>query len=270
MFLVILMIVYVDLVILLNFAFDFLLLMVVKITLKRNIKLIRVILGSLVGALSILFLFIKINSLTLFLFKIGISILMLLIAFGYKNRKYFISNFLYLYMTSIVLGGFLYFLNTTFSYKSEGLVFFHKGLGINAIFLIIFSPIILYIYIRQARSLKNNFSEYYETRIIFLNGRSIKLAGMVDTGNKLLCPYSNKPIILIEKKKLKGVASIRDPILVPYQALNTKSILRCIKVKEIVIDNKRANNLLVGLSENSFNMNGVDCILNTKIMEDLK
>ena len=69
----------------------------------------------------------------------------------------------------MILGGFLYFLNVQFSYKQEGLVFYHDGLSINFIFLLIFSPLILYIYIRQGLTLKNNFSNYYKVNLYFNN-----------------------------------------------------------------------------------------------------
>ena len=71
--------VYVDLVLFLNIAMDFLLLLSVSITLKRNVKFYRIILGSLVGGISIVFLFISLNNIALFLFKMIISILMILL-----------------------------------------------------------------------------------------------------------------------------------------------------------------------------------------------
>ena len=58
---------------------------------------------------------------------------MLLVTFGIKDRSYFIKNFLYLYIISIILGGFLYYLNLEFSYKNVGIVFFHNGYSINFI-----------------------------------------------------------------------------------------------------------------------------------------
>ena len=107
--------IYVDLVLLLNFAFDFILLLSVSILLRRMISINRLLLGAFIGSLSILLLFININSFTLFILKMFISVIMILVAFGYKSRKYFIKNIGFLYMSSIVLGGFLYFLNIQFS-----------------------------------------------------------------------------------------------------------------------------------------------------------
>ena len=150
----------------LNFCFDFILLLSVSILLRRNVSIYKIILGAFFGGLSILFLFFKINNLTLFLLKIVISIVMTLISFGYKSFKYTLRNLLYLYMASIVLGGFLYLLNNEFSLKNNGIVFINNGLSINFVFLIIFSPIIIYLYIKQGLWLKNNYSNYYKIVII--------------------------------------------------------------------------------------------------------
>ncbi|MDD6756542.1 MAG: sigma-E processing peptidase SpoIIGA, partial [bacterium] len=153
--------VYLDLIMILNFAIDFILLLSVSLMLKRNVSIYRIMLGSFIGGISILFLFFNMNSILLFLFKLIISIFMILITFGYKTIKYTLINLLYLYMSSIILGGFLYLLNLEFSYKNIGIIFFNNGLSINFIFLLIVSPIILYIYIKQTKSLKYNYSNYY-------------------------------------------------------------------------------------------------------------
>ena len=129
------MTIYLDLVMILNFAIDFILLLTVSIILKRNVKLTRIMLGAFIGGLSILFLFFNINSFLLFIFKILISILMILTTFGYKTIKYTLVNILYLYMSSIILGGFLYLLNLEFSYKHIGMIFFNNIFSCNFIYL---------------------------------------------------------------------------------------------------------------------------------------
>ena len=84
--------IYVDLIIFLNFMFDFILLLVTNIILKRGTSLKRIILGALVGSLTIVVLFIPFTTSTLFLLKVLLSILSILITFGYKDLKYFLIN----------------------------------------------------------------------------------------------------------------------------------------------------------------------------------
>ena len=49
------MTIYIDIVIILNFIFDMMLLLVVNITLKRGVGIRRIILSSLVGEISIIY-----------------------------------------------------------------------------------------------------------------------------------------------------------------------------------------------------------------------
>ena len=95
--------------ILLNFLVDLLLLFSVAIVLRRQTNLRRLLLGALVGGITILSMFVEMNSVVLFLVKIVISVLMCLIAFGYRNIKYTLNNLFYLYTSSILL--FIFNLN---------------------------------------------------------------------------------------------------------------------------------------------------------------
>lgn len=248
--------IYIDVVLFINFSFDLLILLTTSIVLKRNAKFYKLMLGAFVGSLSILFLFIKITSFQLFLLKILISILMLLIGFGYKNMKYFLKNMLFLYTVSIILGGFLYFLSITFSYKNTGLVFYFKGLSINYIFLLISSPIILYIYIKESKMFKRIHNNIYKVKLEVEN-KIYELNGFMDTGNNLVEPYFYKPIILINKK----IKSNKN-IIVPCSVVLGSGSLNCVKGK--LIYKNRTYDVYVGTCF-KINIDGVDCLLNNKL-----
>ena len=253
--------IYLDLVFVLNFCFDFILLLSVSIILKRNISFKRILLGALIGGISIFSLFLRISSFVLFIFKCLISIIMVLTTFSYKNIKYTVKNISYLYMNSLILGGFLYFLNTQFSYKHEGLVFYYKGLSINFIFLIIFSPIIIYIYIRQVKEIKNNYNLYHKVNIYYQN-KVYKVTGYLDTGNKLVDPLTKKPVVILNEKVIKSIGKYR---YIPYQTINGEGLIRCINTN-IEIDKHLKKNILVGLVE-KIKMEGIDCILNQSVIK---
>ena len=261
--------IYLDLILILNFIFDFLLLLSVSIILRRNVKINRIMLGAFFGGISIFTLFMKLNSLQLFLIKVVISIFMILISFGYKNIRYTLKNIIFLYLASIILGGFLYFLNIQFSYKNNGLVFYHNGLSINFIFLIIFSPIILYIYIKESKKLRTNYSNYYKVNLYITDNTIIKLNAYLDTGNKLTDPYKKRPIILIDKKELLFDINEFKMVLVPYETVGNQGLLRCIKAKKINIEGVgEKKNFLVGIMEDKIKIDGVNCIINTKLLEE--
>ena len=256
--------IYLDLLMILNFIIDFLLLLCVSIILRRNVKIIRIIIGAFFGGLSILFLFFNINGLTLFLLKIVISIVMTIISFNYINIKYTLTNLFYLYITSIVLGGFLYLLNIEFSYKKVGIIFINNGLSINFLFLLLFSPIILHFYIKQVKKLKYNYSNYYNIEIVNKN-KKYKYTAYMDSGNVLVDSLTKKSVVLIDKRKL--LFDIKEFRIIPYMGVNGNNMIQVIKIDKLLFNNKEYNNILLGLMD-SISLDGVDVILNRKLLEE--
>lgn len=266
--LVINMTVYLDLVILLNFGFDLLLLFAVAIVLRRSSTLMRLVLGALVGSITIISMFVEFSSIGLFLVKILISVIMCIITFGFRDLKYTLNNLFYLYTSSILLGGFLYLLNLEFSYKNEGLLFYYNGLSINVIILIILSPIIIYAYIKQGKNLRNNYSNYYNIDIYLKNDEVINATAFLDTGNKLEDPYKKRPIILLNNNKIKIDYELHKLLLVPYESLNNHGLLKCIIPDKVFIEGVGfRDNFLIGISNEEIKIDGVDCILNPRLME---
>jgi len=239
--------IYIDLIFLLNIVLDSILLMTLSIILERNVKLKRIIFGSLIGGLSTLVLFININSLELLILKLIIGILMCIITFGFVNLKYTLNNVFYLYIISFIIGG--------------GLTLVKDYGYYNYLILIIGFIIICYLYIKQQKNYQNNYSNYFKVDI-YIKGINYKLNGYLDTGNKLYDQYKKRPVILISKK-IKY--DINDIIYVPYVSLNNESIVKCLKVDKIIINNKVFNNYLIGLSDKKFHIDGINCILHSKM-----
>ncbi len=261
------MTVYIDIVLLLNLFFDFTMLFTVNYLLKRRIKLYRILLGSIIGSLSILFLFIKISSFELFVYKVIISILMIITTFDYKNIKYTIKNIIYLYLVSIFLGGFLYLINNQFSSKGEGIVFIYGGLSINIVLIMIITPLIIYFYIKQNKDVTTNYSNYYKIDI-YIGNKILKVTSFLDTGNKLVDPYTLKPVILINNKD--PVFDKLKPILIPFNTISEEGMIRGYKVDKIYIDGVGyKKKVIVGIINNKINIDGVDSIIGTKILEGI-
>ena len=57
---------------------------------------------------------------------------------------------------------------------------------------------------------------------------------------------------------------------VPFNSLNNHNLLPCIKPKEVKINEKKYFNYLVGITDKKFNMNGVECILHSKLLEEIE
>lgn len=247
------MTIYIDLVILLNYFFDSLILLTVNTTLKRNISLKKILFVSLLGELSLLG-FLLSNKYLLILLKLEISLILNILTFKYKDIFYTITNVLYFYMVSIILGGFIYYL------KLNNLSYF---------FILLLVPLILYLYIKQNLNMKTTINKTYPLTIYFPNKRKLSLTGFIDTGNKLRDPVTKKWVVLVNKKLLQGVIRIRTPIYVPYHSLNNKGLVECIKPEKLVIEGKEYTNFLIGLMDSKVMINSSDCILNLEILEEL-
>ena len=251
--------IYLDIVFLLNFIIDFLILYGVKVVLKEKVKLIRILLGSLVGSLTLIMLFVKINSFILILGKFIISLLIILVSFGKKN---FFKNLAYFYLISIILGGSFYLLDIT--YEEGNLLVFKNNYLINFIILIFGSILIIFLFVRENIKYKEIFSNKYIVKI-YLFKKMYELEGFIDTGNRLTDPYKKRAIILVNLK-LKNKANY---IYVPYKALNTSGVIPCLKPDKVIIDDKEFNNCLIGFSKDKFKLDGLSCILPNKFKEDL-
>lgn len=259
--------IYIDLIIFLNFMFDFILLLVTNIILKRNASLRRITLGSLVGGFTLLVLFIPLTTSTLFLLKIVLSILIVLTTFGYKDLKYFLTNLFYFYLVSIILGGFMYYLNIEFSYKNIGMIFYHKGLSINYIFIMLFSPFILLIYKKQMKLIKEINSLYYNVEV-YINNKPIYLKGFMDTGNTLIDPITKRKVIITNSREFINIVKSNMYYLVPYETVNSTNLIKCYKVDKIYIKELGIRkDILVGITKEKLKYNGINCILNYNLME---
>lgn len=256
-------IVYVDLVLLLNIAMDFLLLLSVSITLKRNVKFYRIILGSIVGGMSVIFLFIKLNNFDLFLLKNIVSILMVLTTFSFKNIKYFFNNLLYLYLSSIILGGGIYLLDIQVNYKNQGLLFINSEFSLSFIVLLIISPLIIYGYIKSMKKMRQDYSNFYKVDVIYKN-KKYKFNAVLDTGNRLYDPYKRRPIVIASTNKIK--IDYENSILVPYNTASGNSILKCVVVDKLIIDGKEKKRVLLGIINKQFNIEGVDMLLHNDLI----
>ena len=241
------MIIYIDLIFLLNIFLDFILLMSVSVILTRNTKVKRIILGSIVGGLSIILLFINVTNIVNLIFKIILGLLMVLVTFGYKDIKYTFNNLFYLYTLSFSVGGVMYLLMDNGYY--------------NYIILIIGFIIVLFLYIKQIKTYQDNYVNYYKTKII-IKDKEYLLTGYLDTGNKLYDTYKHRPVVIVNKK-IKY--NIEDIIYVPFSSVNNDGMLKCIKVDKIIINNHVFKNYLVALSDKKINIDGINCILHSKM-----
>lgn len=234
--------IYYEEVIALNFLLDFMILYGTKRILKRNSKLYRIIMGSIIGSFTTFLLFIKVSNLLLLIIKLITSVILIIISFGFKN---IFKNIIYFYLISIIIGGSSYLLDIN-----------------NKFFLVISSFIVISILIKEFVSYKEIYSNKYLVTII-INNKKYRLEGFIDTGNRLIDPISKKSVVLVNI----NIISNRF-IYVPYKALNTTGIIKCIKPDKLIINNREIGDCLIGISEDKFSLEE-NCILPNRLKEIL-
>ena len=187
--------IYIDLCLIINFFFDFLLLYGTSKILKRVLSLKRLVLGSLTGTITMFFLFLNLSSIKLLLLKIIVSVLIIIVTFGTKN---IIQNITYFYLLSIILGGSLYLLDITVTYHNEGFLFVKNRYTLNIILIMLLAPIIIGKYIKEHITYKTKITNKYKIEI-HINENKYVLEAILDTGNNLTDPYKKRPVILIDE-----------------------------------------------------------------------
>ena len=239
--------IYIDEIIILNVLIDYYILYICSSILRINVRKIRLFLSSLFGLLYLISYFINMNNYFLLFFKLIIGIFMILIAFGYNDFKTFIKNIIYFYIINFFLGGILYY------FKTENLIKYK--------YILFFIPIILNIYKYFSYNLKNILTYKYKVTVYLNNGKVIYLNGLMDSGNSLIEPYSNRKVIIINKK-------IKESFyLVPYKTIDNESLIKCFNPKKVYIDGLgERDDISIGIVNRKFI--GFNCLLNIRLMEE--
>lgn len=207
------MTIYLDVIWLLNFFIDLLLIWITALALKRTIKKWRLLLAALFASTIVLLLFTPIA----FVFyqpwgKVIFSAMIVVFAFGYKRFKYFIQNFLMFYFVTFITGGGLFALHYFWQTDVEILegVMMAKttsfGHTFSWVFVIIGLPIMIYFTKKQIEQVEHRKIDY--ERIVKveveIDGKIVTANGLVDSGNQLFDPLTKTPVMIMEKKLIQN------------------------------------------------------------------
>lgn len=240
--------IYIEFIILLNFIYDFLILTSVSILLKRNANLKSLIFGALYGISTVITLFVELDKYVLLSLKLITSVSMSIIAFGPKR---ILENVFYFYIITIIIGGSEYLM------KGDDYT-------INIIGMFILSIVVLIFYIKSMGHFKLEITKNHNVIIIDKRIAYSKI-GYMDTGNTLRDPITKLPVILVSNTLIFNSDRV---FYVPYKVLNNNSILKCIKVDKVLIDNKEVKCLL-GLASPEIFKDGIEVILNECMRENI-
>ncbi|WP_158555892.1 sigma-E processing peptidase SpoIIGA [Peribacillus glennii] len=197
---------YLDVIWLLNWLFDCLLLYWTAILLKKRTKAWRIVLAGLVGSSIILFAFTPYYFLAdNVLIKLLISVFMVAAAFGFIRLKVFLKKLASLYLVTFLSGGILLGLHYLFEFKIHSL---HPGMaaGINKFgdpvswtFVIIGFPLAWQFSKRAFAGIEMAKLTYEQLARVFIKieGFECSMDGLVDSGNQLYDPISRSPVMIV-------------------------------------------------------------------------
>ena len=199
---------YIDLILLENIIMNYIIILATGMVCRVNIKHIRVLLASILGAIyAILVYIIDLKIYTNPIVKVIISVCMIYISFDSTNVKILLKQLLIFYLTSFCFGGAAYYLlhniNPNMIQSVNGVL-----IGTYPIKIAILGGILGFFIINISfRIIKNKLTKkdmIYEVEI-FYNEKSSNIKVILDTGNLLTEPITKTPVLIVEAEKLKGI-----------------------------------------------------------------
>ena len=129
--------------------------------------------------------------------------------------------------------------------KTNGLIFFDNEVNINIFILVIFSPIILYIYIKQ---IHNRYKINLRTKVVInVEDKEILLNGFIDTGNTLKEPYGGKDVMITNNMIIKNIIERSNYLLIPCTTIKGRTFIKGSKFNDILIENKKGSVFFIHL-----------------------
>lgn len=206
------LIVYLDLILLLNFIFNFMLLLLTKYLVRTAVPLYRLFLGTIVATAFIPLVIYFPNTFHSTIVKGIYSVFIILATFGFKGIGHVFKTMFMFYFISFTVGGGLFAIH--FLLESSLKTNIHKillyvnniyGDEYSLVLLFIGFPVILYFTkSRMDRHVKDKikYDQLYEVAIT-INHQVHRTTGFIDSGNHLNDPLSNRPVVICDEPFLR-------------------------------------------------------------------
>ena len=286
------MTIYIDVVLIENLIMNYIILLATGLILKIKIKHIRLIIGSLLGAIYTIIGYIGILEIySSFILKIILSIMIVYIAYYPQTLKKMWKELLFFYLTSFVFGGVAFSL--IYIVKPQEIIM-KNGLflGTYPLKTVILGAIVAFVIIITAfKIIKSKISkkDLICEITVEIEDKKIITKALIDTGNMLKEPITNTPVVVIEHTLLYDVIpkeilnhleeiiggdfkEIPEEIknkyvsklkLIPYSSLGKQNgMLLGIKAKKLIIvkgeekEKIEKENIILGIYDKSLTKKG--------------
>ncbi|MCR8634957.1 sigma-E processing peptidase SpoIIGA [Paenibacillus radicis (ex Xue et al. 2023)] len=203
------MIVYLDIIFLVNVLIDAALLWTTARSRKLVFRWWRLACSACIGGGYVVFMFFPPLS---FLFTFGVkfvlSLLMLLTAFGFGGMRYFLSNVGAFYMVNFAAAGTILGVHYFWMSSSDvmnGILFTQSGgpehelqIGLLFLFIVLLFAVWLYRHVHQAAKRKDDLASFFARVDVYIDGFTSSCIGLIDTGNQLYDPLTKTPVMVME------------------------------------------------------------------------
>jgi stage II sporulation protein GA (sporulation sigma-E factor processing peptidase) len=206
-------VVYADMIFLLNASIDFLILWLTSGIRKQPTSVWKLLLSATIGGLyAVLYLWSAFSLLYFFPIKILVSLFMIWVAFGLQHPLSFFRNLGVFYLVCFLTGGAmiaLHYFVTGDSQVAGGSLLSQsaKGWGTPVSWLLIllgFPAVWGYTRLSFRSLQERQLIHSYLTKVkITIGMKTIECTGLVDTGNQLRDPITRAPVMVIELKQIE-------------------------------------------------------------------
>ncbi len=195
---------------------------------------------------------------------------MIFIAFKFYRLSQYIKSIAIFYFANLIFLGVIiavcFFTKTQAIAINNSVVYFN----ISTVALIgaaAFAYIISCIIVRICnRSLGKR--EIY-TLVVTNAGKTVTLLAFLDTGNRLREPFSDAPVIVAKKSKLKDLVGTCETRIIPAGTVSSSSLLVAFKPEKLVLKSSKSSetleNVYIALSDN-LSSNQYSALLNPDIL----
>ncbi len=262
-------VIYLDVLFLLNLVVDYLLLLAAAHITGERISRLRIGVGALVGAAYAVMIFLPgLGWLSHPVCRICFGAAMALIAFGVSRSLLRLT--LIFFAASAALGGVilaLQLLGTGGLTLENGVLYTGFDLRLLLVTVIFSYAVLSWIFRRAARH-GGEKRDLCEAKVV-LDGQSVGITVLLDTGNTLTDPVTNQPVLVVEGRVLQNVLPVRiipaDPVgslerltdptwrrrvgLLPYRAVGVENgLLLTVRSDRVVMNDREWKGLTIALS----------------------
>ncbi len=276
------MIVYVDVLLVINLFVNYFLLLVTKTLLRKSVRRKRLVLGAVIGSLYALVIFLPTlpNIITL-LMHLAASCLIVLAAFPVENVKAFLKAFAAFYAVNFAFAGLM--LALWLGFHPNGMVYQNGAVYFDIdIKILILTSAACYLFLTLIfRLLRRRAPDnaVYDIEL-FHRGKTVATKALLDTGHSLSDGFSDCPVLVANHRVvlrladtalrpfLEGeITSVSDSTarirLIPYSSVHGSGVLKAFRIEEVCVPSRsyRLQNVLIALSETEFSAGEYEVLL---------